>query len=313
MSVNLKGRDLISIKELTPEEFFQFIETAISLKTALNMGQRPEILKNKTLAEIFQKPSLRTRVSFESSMTHLGGHGIYLGPDDIKLGQRETTEDIAKVLSGMADVIMARVFENKTVKDLAQYAQVPVINGLCDYEHPTQALGDFLTIYEKFRRFEGLKIAYIGDGNNVCNSTIFSAALMGTNITAITAPGFEPTDDVLADAGNLVQKYDTGSKITVTNDVNEGIIDADIVYTDVWASMGQEAQAEEKKRKFMPYQVDMEKFEKAKPTAIFMHCLPAHYGEECTHEVAHSPRSVIFDEAANRMHSIKSILALVTP
>jgi len=313
MSVNLKGRDLISIKELTPEEFFQFIETAISLKTALNMGQRPEILKNKTLAEIFQKPSLRTRVSFESSMTHLGGHGIYLGPDDIKLGQRETTEDIAKVLSGMADVIMARVFENKTVKDLAQYAQVPVINGLCDYEHPTQALGDFLTIYEKFRRFEGLKIAYIGDGNNVCNSTIFSAALMGTNITAITAPGFEPTDDVLADARNLVQKYDTGSKITVTNDVNEGIIDADIVYTDVWASMGQEAQAEEKKRKFMPYQVDMEKFEKAKPTAIFMHCLPAHYGEECTHEVAHSPRSVIFDEAANRMHSIKSILALVTP
>ena len=277
------------------------------------MGQRPEILKNKTLAEIFQKPSLRTRVSFESSMTHLGGHGIYLGPDDIKLGQRETTEDIAKVLSGMVDVIMARVFENKTVKELAEYATVPVINGLCDYEHPTQALGDFLTIYEKFRRFEGLKIAYIGDGNNVCNSTIFSAALMGTHITAITAPGFEPAQEVLSDAKRITEKYDTGSKIMVTNDVNEGIIDADIVYTDVWASMGQEAQAEEKKKKFMPYQVDMEKFNTAKPTAIFMHCLPAHYGEECTHEVAHNPRSVIFDEAANRMHSIKAILALVTP
>ena len=313
MSVNLKGRDLISIKNLTPEEFFQFIETAISLKTGLNMGQRPDILKNKTLAEIFQKPSLRTRVSFESSMTHLGGHGIYLGPDDIKLGQRETTEDIAKVLSGMADVIMARVFENKTIRELAQYATVPVINGLCDYEHPTQALGDFLTIYEKFRRFEGLKIAYIGDGNNVCNSTIFSAALMGTHITAITAPGFEPTPDVLSDARKLAEKYNTGSKIAVTNDVDEGIIGADIVYTDVWASMGQEAEAEEKKKKFLAYQVDMEKFNKAKPTAIFMHCLPAHYGEECTHEVAHHARSVIFDEAANRMHSIKAILALVTP
>ncbi len=313
MSVNLKGRDLICIKDLTPEEFFQFIETAISLKTGLNMGQRPEILKNKTLAEIFQKPSLRTRVSFESSMTHLGGHGIYLGPDDISLGKRETTEDIAKVLSGMVDVIMARVFEHKVVKELAQYATVPVINGLCDYEHPTQAIGDFLTIYEKFRRFEGLKIAYIGDGNNVCNSTMFASALMGTHFTAITAPGYEPTSDVISDTKELVEKYNTGSIIEVTNDVDKGIKDADIVYTDVWASMGQEAEAEEKKKKFIKYQVDMEKFNKAKPTAIFMHCLPAHYGEECTHEVAHNPRSVIFDEAANRMHSIKSILALLTP
>jgi ornithine carbamoyltransferase len=313
MSVNLKGRDLINIKDLTPEEFFQFIETAISLKTGLNMGQRPEILKNKTLAEIFQKPSLRTRVSFESSMTHLGGHGIYLGPNDIKIGQRETTEDIAKVLSGMADVIMARVFENKTVRDLAEYATIPVINGLCDYEHPTQALGDFLTIYEKYRRFDGLKIAYVGDGNNVCNSTIFSSALMGTHITAITAKGYEPTQEVLDSAKALVEKYDTGSIIKVTNDVKEGIKDADIVYTDVWASMGQEAEAEEKKKIFSPYQVNMDMFNMAKPTAIFMHCLPAHYGEECTHEVAHCSRSVIFDQAANRMHSIKSILALVTP
>jgi ornithine carbamoyltransferase len=313
MSVNLKGRDLISIKDLTPEEFFQFIETAISLKTGLNMGQRPDILKNKTLAEIFQKPSLRTRVSFESSMTHLGGHGIYLGPDDIKLGQRETTEDIAKVLSGMADVIMARVFENKTVKDLAEYASIPVINGLCDYEHPTQALGDFLTIYEKYRKFEGLKICYIGDGNNVCNSTIFSAALMGTHITAVTAPGFEPTEEVINSAKAIAERYDTGSIIEVTNSIEDGIKDADIVYTDVWASMGQEAEADEKKKTFMPYQVTLDVFNKAKSTAIFMHCLPAHYGEECTHEVAHCPRSVIFDQAANRMHSIKSILALVTP
>ncbi|HOO31800.1 MAG TPA: ornithine carbamoyltransferase [Thermotogota bacterium] len=313
MSVNLKGRDLISIKELTPEEFFQFIETAVSLKTGLNMGQRPDILKNRTLAEIFQKPSLRTRVSFESSMTHLGGHGIYLGPDDIKLGQRETTEDIAKVLSGMADVIMARVFENKTVRDLAEYASIPVINGLCDYEHPTQALGDFLTIYEKYRRFDGLKICYIGDGNNVCNSTIFSSALMGTHITAVTAPGFEPTEEVISSAKAIAERYNTGSIIEVTNSIEEGIKDSDIVYTDVWASMGQEAQADEKKKTFMPYQVTLDVFNKAKPTAIFMHCLPAHYGEECTHEVAHCPRSVIFDQAANRMHSIKSILALVTP
>ncbi len=313
MSVKLKGRDLVSIKDLTPEEFFQFIETAVALKTQLNMGNRQDLLKNKTLAEIFQKPSLRTRVSFESSMTHLGGHGIYLGPNDIKLGQRETTEDIANVLSGMVDVIMARVFENKTVTDLAKYATVPVINGLCDYEHPTQILGDFLTIYEKYRRFKGLKIAYVGDGNNVCNSTLFGAALMGTDITAITAPGFEPTRDVLEDAKNLAEKFDTGAKIEVTNDPKEGIKDADIVYTDVWASMGQEAEADEKKKKFLPYQVDMEKFNLAKPSAIFMHCLPAHYGEEVTHEVGHCDRSVIFDQAANRMHSIKAILALVTP
>jgi len=313
MAVNLKGRHLISIKDLTPEEFFQFIDTAVALKRDLNVGDRKDLLKNKVLAEIFEKPSLRTRVSFESSMTHLGGHGIYLGPDDIKLGKRETTEDIALVLSGMVDVIMARVFKNETIRDLAKYAKVPVINGLCDYEHPTQILGDFLTIYEKFRKFEGLKMTYIGDGNNVCNSLIFGAALMGTNISVVTASGYEPTEEVINDAKALVEKYNTGSVIEVTNDVKEGIVDADIVYTDVWASMGQEAEADEKKKIFLPYQVDMEKFLLAKNTAIFMHCLPAHYDEECTHEVGHCERSVIFDQASNRMHSIKAILALVTP
>ncbi len=313
MAINLKGRDLVSIKDLTPEEFFQFIDTAVALKRDLNVGDRKDLLKNKVLAEIFEKPSLRTRVSFESSMTHLGGHGIYLGPDDIKLGKRETTEDIALVLSGMVDVIMARVFKNETIRDLAKYATVPVINGLCDYEHPTQILGDFLTIYEKFRKFDGLKMTYIGDGNNVCNSLIFGSALMGTSITAVTAPGYEPLQEVIEDARAIAKKYNTGSVIEVTNDVKKGVENADIVYTDVWASMGQEDQAEEKKRIFLPYQVDMEKFLMAKDTAIFMHCLPAHYGEECTHEVGHCERSVIFDQASNRMHSIKAILALVTP
>ncbi|HPE68510.1 MAG TPA: ornithine carbamoyltransferase [Thermotogota bacterium] len=313
MAINLKGRNLVGIRELNPEEFFQFIEAAVALKRDYLSGYRPELLKNKTLAEIFEKPSLRTRVSFESAMTHLGGHGIYLGPDDIKLGKRETTEDIALVLSQMTDVIMARVFKHETVEELARYASVPVINGLCDWEHPTQTLGDFLTIYEKFRKFEGLKMTYVGDGNNVCHSLLFGSALMGTHISVVCAPGYEPREDFVQQARKMATKYSTGSTIEVTNDMAQGMKDADIVYTDVWASMGQEAEAEERKKIFMPYQVNMANFQLAKPTALFLHCLPAHYGEECTHEVGHCERSVIFDQAGNRMHSIKAILVLLTP
>lgn len=313
MAMNLKGQHLVSIADLTPETFFQIIQTAISLKQDLYCGHRPELLKNKTLAEIFQKPSLRTRVAFESAMTHLGGHGIYLGPEDIKLGKREITEDIAKVLSGMCDVIMARVFENAIIRDLAKYATVPVINGLCDWEHPTQILADFMTIWEKLQRFSGLKMAYIGDGNNVCNSLLLGSALMGTHMVAVTAPGYEPKQAIMDQAKALAEKYHTGSQLSFTNDAEEGVKDADIVYTDVWASMGQEAEAEARKKIFLPYQVNAKLFAKASPNAIFMHCLPAHYDEEVTYEVAHSDQSVIFEEAENRMHSIKAILVLVTP
>jgi ornithine carbamoyltransferase len=311
MAINLKGKHLIGIKHLTPEEFFQFIQTAEALKREYLSGYRNEYLKNKTLAEIFQKPSLRTRVSFESAMTHLGGHGIYLGPDDIKLGQRETTEDIAKVLSGMCDVIMARVFKHESITELAKYATVPVINGLCDTEHPTQIIGDFLTIWEKFRKFEGLKLTYIGDGNNVCNSLIYGSALMGTNITAICAPGYEPKPEVIEEAKKIVGKYQTGSVIEVSNDVRS-VKDSDLLYTDVWASMGQESEAEARKKIFMSYQITKTVFDQAKPTALFMHCLPAHYGEEVTYEVGHCERSIIFEQAENRMHSIKAILVLLT-
>ncbi|NLZ13117.1 MAG: ornithine carbamoyltransferase [Thermotogaceae bacterium] len=311
MAVNLKGKHLIGIKHLTPEEFVQYIQMAEALKRDYLAGYRNELLKNRTLAEIFQKPSLRTRVSFESAMTHLGGHGIYLGPEDIKLGQRETTEDIAKVLSGMCDVIMARVFKHEAILDLAKYATVPVINGLCDTEHPTQIIGDFLTIWEKYRKFEGLKMTYIGDGNNVCNSLIYGSALVGTHFTAICAPGYEPKAEVIRDAKAIAAKYNTGSTIEVSNNI-DSVAGSDIVYTDVWASMGQEAEAEERKKIFMSYQITMPVFMKAKPTAIFMHCLPAHYGEEVVYEVGHCERSVIFDQAENRMHSIKAILVLLT-
>ncbi len=313
MAIKLKGRHLVSIADLTPEEFMQIIQTAGSLKQDLYSGHRPELLKNKTLAEIFQKPSLRTRVAFESAMTHLGGHGIYLGPEDIKLGKREITEDIAKVLSGMCDVIMARVFENKIIRDLAQYAAVPVINGLCDWEHPTQILADFMTIWEKRQRFHGLKLAYIGDGNNVCNSLLLGSALMGTHMVAITAPGYEPKRTIMDQAAALADRYNTGSQLSVTNDPVMGIKDADLVYTDVWASMGQESEAEARKKIFLPYQVNKTLFSHASPDALFMHCLPAHYDEEVTYDVAHSNQSVIFEEAENRMHSIKAILVLLTP
>lgn len=311
MAVNLKGKHLIGIRYLTPEEFFQYIQTADTLKREYLSGYRNELLKGRTLAEIFQKPSLRTRVAFESAMTHLGGHGIYLGPEDIKLGQREITEDIAKVLSEMCDVIMARVFKHEAIVDLAKYATIPVINGLCDTEHPTQILGDFLTIWEKYRRFEGLKMTFIGDGNNVCNSLIYGCALMGTNFTAICPKGYEPKVEIITEANRLIKKYNTGSRIEVSNDL-KSIEGSDIVYTDVWASMGQEAEAEGRKKIFMPYQITKHLFDQAKPTAIFMHCLPAHYGEEVTYEVGHCERSVIFEEAGNRMHSIKAILVLVT-
>lgn len=306
----MKGKHLLSISDLTQEEIYQIIETAMMLKLDRQTGRPHELLKGKTLGMIFQKPSLRTRVAFEAAMTQLGGHGIYLGPEDIKLGKREKTEDIAIVLSRMVDVIMARVFGHEIVEELARYSKVPVINGLSDFEHPTQILGDLLTIYEKFRRLDGLKLAYVGDGNNVAHSLIYGAALTGMFIHVATPNGYEPDEGVVRKAREFAKS--TGAVVEITNDPQQAVKDADVVYTDVWASMGQEAEAEERKKVFQPYQVNIELFEKAKPTAVFMHCLPAHYEEEVTLEVGRHPRSVIFDQAENRMHSIKAILVHVT-
>jgi len=307
--VTMKGKHLLTLHDLTTEEILQILKTGEHLKMQRHIGEAHPLLQGKTLGMIFQKPSLRTRVSFEAGMTQLGGHAIYLGPDDISLGKRETTEDIALVISRYVDVIMARVFEHTIVEKLACYATVPVINGLSDFSHPCQALGDFLTISEKKGRLQGLKLAYIGDGNNVATSLAYGAAKLGTHAVIASPPGYELPDKVLQEAQQDAEH--TGAYISITNDPVEAVTDADILYTDVWASMGQENEQEKRKHLFQEYQVTMELFNHAKSDAIFMHCLPAHYGEEVTYEVAKDPRSVIYDQAENRMHAQKAVLALV--
>lgn len=299
------NKDLISLRDLSAEEIWGILNTAQHLKRELKAGLVRHLLKDKTLAMIFQKPSLRTRVSFEVAMTQLGGHAIYLSPGDIQLGQRETTEDIALVLSRYVDGIMARVFGHHILEELAKHASVPVINGLSDLEHPCQVLGDLLTVYEKKRRFEGLKLAWIGDGNNVCHAWLYGGPKLGMNISAACPKGFEPKKGIV----EYAQKQ--GTQIAIVHNPKEAAEGADILYTDVWASMGQEAIAEQKRKSFLNFQINAELLKLAKPDCIVMHCLPAHYGEEITHEVAHGSQSVIFDEAENRLHVQKAILALL--
>ncbi len=307
--LNMKNTHLLTLHTLTTEAIAQILKTAEHLKMQRKMGEAHPLLHGKTLGMIFQKPSLRTRVSFETGMTQLGGHAIYLGPDDISLGKRETTEDIATVLSRYVDGIMARVFGHAIIEELARYSSVPVINGLSDFAHPCQALGDFLTISEKKGRLQGLKLAYIGDGNNVATSLAYGAAKLGTHVVIASPPGYELPAAVLKEAQQDAAL--TGARISITNDPVEAVTDADIVYTDVWASMGQEAEQEERKHLFQAYQITLELLNNARPDALFMHCLPAHYGEEVTYEVARDPRSVIYDQAENRMHAQKAVLALV--
>ncbi|MGC8611308.1 MAG: ornithine carbamoyltransferase [Athalassotoga sp.] len=306
----MKGKSIVSIDDLTIEELNQLIDTSIRLKDELYSGERRDVLSGKTLGMIFEKPSLRTRVAFETAMTQLGGHAIYLGPDDIKLGKRETTEDIARVLSSMVDVIMARVFAHKTVEDLAKYSRVPVINGLSDFEHPTQIVGDMVTVKEKFGYFKGIKFSFIGDGNNVANSIALAGAKLGMHVVVASPKGYELQKKVFERALEISKL--TQAKIEITNDPEYAAKDADVIYTDVWASMGQESEAEARKKIFAPYQVNSKIMSLAKKTAIFMHCLPAHYGEEVTEEVGHGPQSVIFEEAENRLHSIKAMIVHVT-
>ncbi len=307
--ISMKGKSILTLHELTTEEVLQILKTAEHLKLQQKIGAPHPLLQGKTLTMIFQKPSLRTRLSFETGMTQLGGHAIYLGPDDIALGKRETTEDIAIVTSRYCDLIMARVFGHNIVEDLAKYATVPVINGLSDAAHPCQALGDFLTIYEKKQRLSGLKLAYIGDGNNMANSLLLGAAKVGMHVTVASPEEYDVEKSVfdlaVADAAS------TGAELRLTNDPLEAVRDADVVYTDVWTSMGQEREGDERRQDFKKYQVNLGLFDKAKSDAIFMHCLPAHYGEEVTYEVAKHPRSVIYDQAENRMHAQKAIMALV--
>jgi ornithine carbamoyltransferase len=292
----------ISLADLTTQELWNYLETANQLKIEHKSGHEQTLLKGKTLAMIFQKPSLRTRVSFEVGMTQLGGHAIYLAPSDIQLGQRETTEDIAKVLSRYVDGIMARVFGHEIVEELAKHASVPVINGLSDREHPCQVLGDLLTVWEFKRQIEGLKLAWIGDGNNVCHSWLQAAPKLGMDISVACPQGFEPHKEIVAYAKQW------GTRVEISHDPQEAVKSADVLYTDVWASMGQEAIAQQKKQAFRGFRLNSELLKSAKPDAIVMHCLPAHYDEEIAHEVAHGPQSVIFAEAENRLHAQKAIL-----
>jgi len=291
-------RDFISIFDLTKQEIFEIFELTKKLKESQKKGIQHKMLKDKTLAMIFEKPSLRTRVTFETGMTQLGGHAIYLGPGDAKIGARETVADAGKNLSRWVDLIMARVFVHKTVEDLAKSATIPVINGLCDLEHPCQIMCDLFTIIEKKSALDSVVIAYLGDGNNVCNSFIAGSALLGFKLNIATPKGYEPNKEYLAKS----------KTVALVNDPKKAVTHADIVYTDVWASMGQETEAEARKEIFKPFQVNSQLLELANKNYMVMHCLPAHRGEEITDQVIEDKHSIVFDQAENRLHIQKAIM-----
>lgn len=296
----------LTLTELKPKEFEGLLETAARLKKEWKRkGNRP-VLKNKTLGMIFQKPSLRTRVSFDMAMLHLGGHALYLSPNEIGLGQRESVADVARVLSRYVDIIMARVFAHAHVEELAKYSRVPVVNGLSDQEHPCQALADVFTIWEKKKKLRGLEITYVGDGNNVARSLMFACSLIGAHFVAASPIGYSLDNASVEQARELAKK--TRGSIELTQDPVAAAKHADVLYTDVWASMGQEAEAAERAKIFPPFQINAELLAHAKKDAVVLHCLPAHRGMEITDEVIDGKHSVVFDQAENRMHAQKGIL-----
>jgi len=309
MAIHMKGKSLASLYDLTREEIEQILKTSEVLKLQLLRGQEHPLLKGKTLAMIFEKASTRTRVSFEVGMWQLGGYALYLSSGDLQLGRGETIGDTAQVLSRYVGGIMARVFAHQTILGLVKYSRVPVINGLSDYSHPCQGLADLFTVYEKKGRLSGLTLAYIGDGNNVAHSLIYGCSKMGMNIILGCPKGYEPDPEVVSRAKGDAKK--AGCNIRVTDDPREAAKGADVIYTDVWASMGKEKEHEERVKVFKPYQINAKLVKLAKEDYIFMHCLPAHRGEEVTDEVADSKNSVIFDQAENRLHTQKALMALV--
>jgi ornithine carbamoyltransferase len=308
MAIQMKGKSLASLYDLTREEMEQIFKTSELLKLQNLRGQEHPLLKGKTLAMIFEKPSTRTRVSFEVGTWQLGGYALYLSSTDLQLGRGETVGDTAQVLSRYVHGIMARVFSHQTILDLVKHSRVPVINGLSDFSHPCQGLADLFTVYEKKGRLEGLKLAYVGDGNNVAHSLLYGCSKMGMNITLGCPDGYEPDSKVVSQAKEEAKR--TGCEVKVVQDPKEAVNGADVIYTDVWASMGKEKEREERVKILKPYQVNPELVKGAKGDYIFMHCLPAHRGEEVTDAVADSKNSVIFDQAENRMHTQKAILAL---
>jgi ornithine carbamoyltransferase len=303
-------RHFVSVADFSADELWEFLHKAKALKDELKKsGQNRPLLQGKVLGMVFQKPSLRTRVSFEVGMLQLGGHALYISPNEIGLGQRESVPDVARVLSGYVNGIMARVFSHDHILTLAEYSRVPVINGLSDYDHPCQALADIFTLWEYFGSLKGLTLAYVGDGNNVATPLAFMAAKLGFNFTVATPKNYELSATVLGEAKTLAEE--TEVTIKATYDPVEAVSGADVVYTDVWTSMGQEAETAERLKLFPPYQVNGALLARAKPETIILHCLPAHRGEEITDEVADSPHSLIFQQAENRLHAQKGILALL--
>ncbi len=299
----------LSLADLTPDQMGGLLKLAKKLKSQLcKKGRNKPLLEGKTLGMIFQKPSLRTRVSFDMAMIQLGGQALYLSPNEISLGKRESVADVARVLSRYVDVIMARVFAHADVVELAKYSHVPVINGLSDYSHPCQGLADIFTIYERFGALEGLKVAFIGDGNNVATSLAYACALTGAHCVVASPRGYELNKDVIAKASEIGQA--TGSTITQLRKPTEAVDGADVIYTDVWTSMGQEEETEKRLAVFSPtFQVNSKLLKHAKPGYITMHCLPAHRGQEITDDVCDdAEHSALWDQAENRMHAQKAIL-----
>ncbi len=299
-----KPQDFLSIRDFAPAEIQRLLEMARRVKA--HPASCAGMLAGKTLALIFEKPSLRTRVTFDVAIYQLGGHPLYLSPAEINLGKRESVYDVAKNLERMVQGIMIRTFAHQIVEQLAEHAAIPVINGLTDYSHPCQALADYLTLLEVKGKVAGLKVAFLGDGNNVAHSLMFAGAQLGAHVWVATPVGCEPRADAVRWARERAAQ--TGGSCTLTNDPRPAAAEADAVYTDVWTSMGQEAAAEGRRRAFAPYQVNASLFSWAKQDAIFMHCLPAHRGEEVTNEVIDSRRSVVFLQAENRLHAQKAIL-----
>jgi ornithine carbamoyltransferase len=297
-------KDFLSIRDLSVYEFSRMLDQAAEVKK--HPDKYRKALKGKILAMIFQKPSLRTRMTFEAGMLRLGGEAIYLAPSDIQMGSRESAADIGKNLERWVDGIMIRTFGHRIAVDLAASTKIPVINALTDLSHPCQAMADFLTLREHKGALSGLKLTYVGDGNNVCHSLLLAAARSGTKMAVATPAGYEPNPDVVRAARE--DGRDTGFALTLTSSPEEAVSGADAVYTDVWASMGQESEKEARARIFAPYQVNARLMAHAKTDALFMHCLPAHRGDEVTDEVIDSRNSVVYDQAENRLHAQKAIL-----
>ncbi len=297
------NKDFISIADYSKDELEAIFELTKELKEKTKRREEHHLCKGLTMAMIFAKPSARTRISFETGMYQLGGYALYLSPNDIGIGKREAVKDIARVVSRYNNIIMARLFEHAHILELAEYASVPVINGLTDYNHPCQIMADIYTVLEHRGHLNDLKVTYIGDGNNVANSWVNLASKLPFHLVLCSPSGYEP------DAETLTRAHAAGvSQIEIIHDPVQAVKNADVVYTDVWASMGQEAEAEQRRKVFMPYQINSGLMSHARKDALVMHCLPAHRGEEITDEVIDGPQSIVFDEAENRMHVQKAII-----